>query len=85
MKNLFIGIFLGSLVCFSILKFEQKNKYEFGKAQGFIAGLQKAADIIDKNFPIVKAETDMTILFSVKTTDVVSYLEDGQKKIGVLK
>ncbi len=89
MKNLVVGVIIGILVSaavfYSLLKLEQKNKFNLGQSHGFIAGQWKAIEMLEPYLNQVSPGQEVTILFSVKTSDIVVYEENGVKIIGIRK
>jgi hypothetical protein len=88
MKQIIIGIVLGILGASAIYipfaySYSQK-KYNLGITSGKIVGLTIAARAIEEEFGIFKGKSKYNVLFSVKTTDVISINEDGCKKIKVI-
>ena len=85
MRKYLIGFTLGVLgsccIFYPLLKVEQSNKFEFGKAQGFTDGLLYSAESLGKHFK--KPESDYEVVYSVKTTDIVVYSKNGVKTIGI--
>ena len=76
---------LSGIVFYQLLLSAQHDKFEFGRAQGRISGLHQAANSLKSHFPRPPVGTEYDILFSVKTTDVVIYEINGEKKIGVFE
>lgn len=89
MKNLVIGVIIGVLISavvfYLLLKIEQKNKFNFGQSQGFIDGQWKAIESLEPYLSQVPPGQEVTILFSVKTSDIVVYEKNGVKVIGLRK
>ncbi|MFL1407375.1 hypothetical protein ACJO2E_18680 [Marinobacter sp. M1N3S26] len=87
MKNLAIGVIVGVLVSaavfYPLLKGEQENKFNFGQSQGFINGQWEAIEALEPFLDQVPPEKEVKILFSVKTSDIVVYEENGVKVIGL--
>ncbi|MCT8126177.1 hypothetical protein H1D31_15490 [Alishewanella sp. BS5-314] len=89
MKDLVIGVIIGVLISaavfYPLLKIEQKNKFNLGQSQGFIDGQWKAIESLEPYLNQVPLGQEVTILFSVKTSDIVVYEESGVKVIGLRK
>jgi hypothetical protein len=88
-KNLTIGVIIGVLLSaamfYPLLKYEQKNKFDFGQYHGFLNGQWSAIESLEPFLHEPPPETEVEILFSVKTSDVVVYEKNGVKVIGLRK
>ena len=88
MKRFAIGLMTGFLLATCIFlpvwKRERNVSWQSGKSSGSIDGRRLAADAIEKEFGRVDSETPYKVLFSVKTTDVVSIETNGVKTVRVI-
>jgi len=88
-KNLAIGVIIGVLlsaaIFYPLLKFEQKNKFDFGQYHGFLNGQWSAIESLEPFIGQVPPETKVEVLFSVKTIDILVYEENGVKVIKLRK
>ena len=88
MKNvifgLIIGLVLAAVVLVPLLFHEQRVKFNLGRHCGRIEGLNEAADSLDKVFGKYDGKVEYKILFSVKTTSVVSIETNGVKTVRII-
>jgi 4-amino-4-deoxy-L-arabinose transferase-like glycosyltransferase len=88
-KNLVIGLVVGVLVSaavfYPLLKHEQKNQFNIGQSHGFVTGQWQAIEALEPYLNQVPPGQEVNILFSVKTSDIVVYEENGVKVIGLRK
>jgi hypothetical protein len=88
MKKFSIGIIAGiamsAAIFVPLLRSERHDKFEFGRKNGINAGLFQAADAIQKELGCYDGHSPYKVLFSVKTTDVVSTETNGVKTIRVI-
>jgi len=63
---------------------EAHDKFEFGRANGIRAGRFEAADALQKEFGLYDGHSPYKVLFSEKTTDVISIETNGVKTVRVI-
>jgi hypothetical protein len=86
----YIAAFFAGFVCasalfiFVILPKEQHDKFEFGRGNGMVAGRFEAADALQKEFGNYDGHAPYKVLFSEKTTDVISIETNGVKTVRVI-
>jgi hypothetical protein len=79
-----VGIVISAVIFVPLLRGERKDKFEFGRTNGIIAGRFEAADVLEKEFGRYDGHAPYKVLFSVKTTDVVSTETNGVKTVRVI-
>ena len=88
MKKFALGVLCGivaaSLLFVPLLLSERRDKFEFGRKNGINAGRFEAADALEKEFGRYDGKTPYKVLFSVKTTDVVSTETNGVRTVRVI-
>jgi hypothetical protein len=88
MKKFILGVFIGvaisAIVFVPFLFSERRDKFEFGRKNGIVAGRLEAADALEKEFGRYDGHTPYKVLFSVKTTDVVSTETNGVRTVRVI-
>ena len=86
----YFSIFLVGFVCasllflFVILPKQAHDKFEFGRTNGIRAGHFEAADALQKEFGLYDGHSPYKVLFSEKTTDVISIETNGVKTVRVI-
>jgi hypothetical protein len=88
MKQIIIGISLGIFVASAvyipfIYDYGKKNMIN-GIKTGKVVGLSIAANAIKEEFGIFDGMSKYTVMFSVKTTDVIVINKNGNKQIKVI-
>jgi hypothetical protein len=88
MKKFALGVLVGmaisAVIFVPLLRGERKDKFEFGRTNGIIAGRFEAAEVLEKEFGRYDGHAPYKVLFSVKTTDVVSTETNGVKIVRVI-
>jgi hypothetical protein len=88
MKKFVLGFIVGVAVCavilVPILLAERRNKFDYGRNQGHIDGLREAANALGKEFGYYHDHSPNNVLFSVKTTDVISVETNGIKTVRII-
>ena len=88
MKKFTLGVFVGltvaAIVFVPVIRSERHDKFEFGRKNGIIAGRFEAADALEREFGHYDGHTAYKVLFSVKTTEVVSTETNGIKTVRVI-
>ena len=84
MLGVIVGIALGATVFWPLLLSERHNKFEFGRTNGIVAGRFEAADALEKEFGRYDGRSPYKVLFSVKSTDVISIETNGIKTVRVI-
>ncbi|HCG8999493.1 TPA: hypothetical protein NJ611_002513 [Vibrio parahaemolyticus] len=89
MKNIVLGCIFGVLVtslfaCFYFVT-ASENEFERGRNQGVLEGQAMVIDQIKPYVPLVGSDQPVDILISVKTVDLVTYLSNGESKLGIRK
>ena len=88
MKKFGLGVFCGivgaSLLFVPVLLRERRDKFEFGRKNGMVAGRLDAAHALEKEFGRYDGHMPYKVLFSVKTTDVVSTETNGVRTVRVI-
>jgi hypothetical protein len=88
MKKFALGFSAGLAACavvlVPLLLSERGNKFENGKYHGNIAGRFDAADALGKEFGQYDGHSPYKVLFSVKTTDVISVETNGIKTVRII-
>ncbi|WP_163834917.1 hypothetical protein [Spartinivicinus ruber] len=86
-----IGVVIGISIsaAFTIFKLEEtrNNWHNQGFNSGAIHAKREIANKLEKEFGTLKAQSKSkyNIIFNVKTTSVVVYESEGNKKIGVIQ
>jgi hypothetical protein len=80
----FVGIAISVIVFVPLRLSERRNKFEFGRNNGIVAGRFEAADALEKEFGLYDGHTPYKVLFSVKTTSVVSMETNGVRTVRVI-
>jgi hypothetical protein len=88
MRKFILGVFVGvaiSVVVFvPLLLSERRDKFEFGRKNGIVAGRFESVDALEKEFGRYDGHTPYKVLFSVKTTDVISMETNGIRTVRVI-
>ena len=88
MKKFTLGVFFGlaisAILFVPLLLKDGRDKFQFGLSNGKVAGRQEAADILEKEFGRYDGQVPYKVLFSVKTTDVVSTETNGVRTVRVI-
>ncbi|HEX5219121.1 MAG TPA: hypothetical protein VFZ59_06100 [Verrucomicrobiae bacterium] len=88
MKKFTLGVLVGiAISAFTFVPFllrERREKFQFGRTNGIVAGRFEAADALEKEFGRYDGHAPYKVLFSVKTTDVVSMETNGVKTVRVI-
>jgi hypothetical protein len=88
MKRFGLGVLFGTamsaLVAVPLFLKERRDKFEFGLNNGRTAGLREAAHSLEKEFGRFEGHAPYEVLFSVKTTDVVSIETNGVRTVRVI-
>lgn len=88
MKKFLCGFLFGTamsaLVAVPVLLKERHDKFQFGLNNGRTAGLREAAHSLEKKFGRFEGHASYEVLFSVKTTDVVSIETNGVRTVRVI-
>ena len=82
--GVFFSLVIAAIVFALLLLRERHNKFQFGRSNGIVAGRFEAADALEKEFGRHDGHTPYKVLFSVKTTDVVSTETNGVKTVRVI-
>ena len=86
----YLAIFAAGFVCasalfiFVIVPKEAHDKFDFGRTNGIVAGRFEAADALQKEFGLYDGHSPYKVLFSEKTTDVISIETNGVKTVRVI-
>ncbi|HWY74568.1 MAG TPA: hypothetical protein VN281_03070 [Verrucomicrobiae bacterium] len=67
----FVGVAISAVVFVPLLLSERRDKFEFGRKAGMVAGRFEAVDALEKEFGRYDGHTPYKVLFSVKTTDII--------------
>lgn len=88
MRKFFLGVFVGiaisAIILVPLLRSERRNKFDFGRKNGIVAGRFEAADALEKEFGRYDGHAPYKVLFSVKTTDVISTETNGVKTVRII-
>jgi hypothetical protein len=88
MKKFALGFAVGACTCavlfVPLLFAERHNKFEYGRNHGNIAGRAEAAEALGKEFGQYDGHSPYKVLFSVKTTAVISVETNGIKTVRVI-
>jgi hypothetical protein len=85
LATFFVGFICASaLFIFVILPKEAHDKFEFGRTNGIVAGHFEAADALQREFGLYDGHSPYRVLFSEKTTDVISIETNGVKTVRVI-
>jgi hypothetical protein len=88
MKKFALGVVAGvgvsAIIFIPLLFSERQNKFEFGRSNGMVAGRFEAADAIEKEFGRYDGHAPYKVVFSVKTTNVISTETNGVKTVRVI-
>jgi hypothetical protein len=80
----FVGIAFTALTLALIFRNELHSKFEFGLKNGIIEGHRDAAHALEKEFGQYDGHSPYKVLYSVKTTDVISIETNGIKTVRVI-
>jgi hypothetical protein len=89
MKRFWLGLFVGILICsgafYPFLKMEQKDKYEFGRNQGYAKGQLDVAKSIASEFGEVDGTNDdhYSWVMGIKDIALVAVEVNGVRTIRV--
>jgi hypothetical protein len=83
-SGVLVGVVLSTIIFVPVLLSERHYKFEFGQKNGIVAGRLEAADAIEKEFGRYEGDGPHKVVFSVKTTDVVSIETNGVKTVRVI-
>jgi hypothetical protein len=88
MKKFTLGFLVGATVSAVVLVplvfKDRHDKFQFGRNSGLIEARSEIAATIEKEFGLYDGHTPYTLLFSVKTTDVISTETNGVKTVRVI-
>ncbi len=88
MRKFILGVFvvvaISAIVFVPLLLTERRDKFEFGRKNGIVAGRFEAADALQKEFGPYDGHAPYKVVFSVKTTDVVSTETNGVRTVRVI-
>ena len=79
-----VGVVLSSTVLLIYVDQQATKKFELGSYHGEIHGLSKAARLLSDEFGDLDSSLSYEVLYSVKTTSVVSTEINGVKTIRVI-
>ncbi|MEI6427947.1 MAG: hypothetical protein WCO45_06085 [Pseudanabaena sp. ELA607] len=79
-----VGVAVAALVLVPLLLTESRNKYEFGRNNGIISARVEVADALGKEFGQYDGHSPYKVLFSIKTTDVISVETNGIKTVRII-
>jgi hypothetical protein len=82
--GMFVGIAISAAVFVPLLLSERRDKFDFGRKNGIVAGRFEAADALEKEFGRYDCHAPYKVLFSVKTTEVVATETNGVRTIRVI-
>jgi len=63
---------------------DRHDSFESGHKSGIVAGHFEVADALQKEFGLYDGHSPYKVLFSEKTTDVISIETNGIKKVRVI-
>jgi len=85
MKTFVLGFIVGSMACAVILGFVLfRETFDQGRRQGQIDGRREAAEALGKEFGQYDGHSPYKVMFSVKTTDVISVETNGIKTVRII-
>lgn len=88
MKKFLLGALVGTLfsaaIFIPVLRWERQLSWQLGVDTGTISGQRLAADALEKEFGNHDGRTPSKVLYSVKTTDVVSIETNGVRTVRVI-
>jgi hypothetical protein len=88
MKKLTLGFIVGvavaALVLVPLLLTESRNKYELGRQKGINLARLEIAGALRKEFGQYDGHSPYKVLFSIKTTDVISVETNGIKTVRII-
>ena len=76
-----VGIAVSAIGFVPLLFSERRDKFSFGLKNGVVAGRFEAAYALEKEFGRYDGHAPYRVLFSAKTTDVVSTETNGVKTV----
>ena len=82
--GVFVGIVVSAVVFVPLFLSERRDKFDFGRKNGVVAGRFEAADALEKEFGRYDGHKPYKVLLSVKTTDVVSIETNGVRTVRVI-
>ena len=88
MRKFLLGVFVGTVV--SAIAFvplflsERRDKFDYGRKHGMVAGRFEAADALGKEFGYYDRHSPYKVLFSVKSSDVISIETNGVKTVRII-
>ncbi|MDD3001667.1 MAG: hypothetical protein BWY02_01822 [bacterium ADurb.Bin157] len=89
MKNVIIGFGLGVFFSLSLffgyIALSGDSEFEKGRAQGVLDGKRLVIDKVEPYLPLVNSEKNVDILLSFKTIDLVVYMTEGGRQLGIRK
>ena len=83
-SGVFVGVAISTVIFVPLLLSERRDKFEFGRNAGIVAGRFEATDALFKEFGLYDGHTPYKVLFSVKTTDVISTETNGIRTVRVI-
>jgi hypothetical protein len=88
MKKFALGFFVGSafivLVLALIFRSEIRGHYDFLVNEGITVGRAEVARSLEREFGVYDGRSPYKVLYSVKTTDVISIETNGIKTVRVI-
>jgi len=88
MKRFALGFVVGGATCavtlVPVVLAQLRSKFDYGRHQGHIDGRREAAQALGKEFGQYDGRSPYTVLFSVKTTDVISVETNGIKTVRII-
>ena len=88
MKKFTLGFFTGGAVCavilLPVLLAERVSRFDYGRHHGHISGRRETAEALGREFGQHDGRSPYKVLFSVKTTDVISVETNGIKTVRII-